>query len=60
MVKEKDCFTVVEVANRYKIKPKTLYSWIAEGKIEAVRIGPSKLIRLTKTVVESMAKSTLD
>lgn len=60
MVKEKEFFTPVEVAEKLSISVKTLYAWIAEGKIEAVYVGPSKkLIRLHKIVVESITQSTL-
>ena len=61
MVKEKELYTPVEVADKLRISVKTLYGWIAEGKIEAVRVGPtpSKLIRIQKAVVETMIQSTL-
>ena len=59
MVKEKEYYTPVEVAEKLCISIRTLYSWISEGKVEAVRIGPSKLIRIHKIVVENMTQSTL-
>lgn len=61
MLREKELYTPIEVAEKLRISVKTLYAWIAEGKIEAVRVGPtpSRLIRIQKTVVETMVRSTL-
>ena len=43
-----------EVALYLSISVKTLYGWIAMGKIDAVKVGPSHLLRIKREVVESM------
>lgn len=46
--------TPQEVADFYNVKVKTLYGWINEGKVEAERIGPSKLLRIKREVAEQL------
>jgi excisionase family DNA binding protein len=43
-----------EVAAYLSVSVKTLYGWIATGKIDAVRIGPSRLLRIKREVAENM------
>jgi excisionase family DNA binding protein len=50
----KQYLTPQEVAEFYSIKIRTLYSWIAEGKIEAERVGPSRILRIRREVAERM------
>jgi len=45
-----------EVADYFRLSVKTIYGWIDEGKLEAVKIGPSKTIRIIREVVENMVK----
>lgn len=54
----KQYLTPQEVADFYRIKVRTLYSWIAEGKIEAERVGPSKVLRIKRNIAEQMAQPT--
>ena len=37
--------TIEEVARIYRVTPRTVRSWIDQGKLEAIRLGP-KLIRI--------------
>jgi predicted DNA-binding transcriptional regulator AlpA len=45
-----------EVADFYGFPVKTLYGWIAEGKVPADRIGPSKVLRIKREVAEQLAQ----
>jgi len=45
-----------EVADFYSFDVKTLYGWIAEGKIPAERIGPGKIIRIKREVAEQLSQ----
>jgi excisionase family DNA binding protein len=55
----KQYLTPQEVAKHYQIKVRTLYSWIAEGKVEAERIGPSRILRIRREVAEQMTQSVV-
>lgn len=50
----KKYLTPQEVANFYNFPVKTLYGWISEGKVEAERIGRSKLLRIRREVAEQL------
>lgn len=52
----KKYLTPQEVADFYSFDVKTLYGWINEGKVKAERIGPGKLLRLTREVAEKLAQ----
>jgi predicted site-specific integrase-resolvase len=45
-----------EVADFYCIPVKTLYGWISEGKVDADRIGPGKVLRIKREVAEQLAQ----
>lgn len=40
-------FTVPELAAIFKVSVKTLYGWIDQGKLDAVKIGP-RVVRITR------------
>jgi excisionase family DNA binding protein len=48
-----------EVADFYSIKIRTLYSWIAEGKVEAERVGPSKVLRIRREIAEQITRPAI-
>jgi len=52
----KKYLTPQEVAKHYTLKIKTLYGWIAEGKVEAERIGPYKVLRIRREIAEKLAQ----
>lgn len=41
-------YTCDEVAARYKVKIRTVWDWIRSGKLQAAKIGGSKLYRITE------------
>jgi excisionase family DNA binding protein len=49
-----------EVAAYFGMSVKTIYGWVAEGKIKAVKVGPDGAIRITKEGVESMIHPIID
>jgi excisionase family DNA binding protein len=52
----KQYLTPKEVATFYGVKLKTLYGWISEGKVEADRVGPSRLLRIRREVAEQLVQ----
>ncbi len=52
----KQYLTPQEVADFYRIKLRTLYSWIAEGKVEAERVGPHRILRIRRDVAEKITQ----
>jgi excisionase family DNA binding protein len=53
---EKKYLSPQEVADFYGLRIKTLYGWIAEGKVDADRIGPGKVLRIKREVAEQLAQ----
>jgi len=55
----KDLLRPDEVAKYFSLSVKTIYGWIDTGKLNAVRIGPSKVIRIPheniKTIIRSLS-----
>lgn len=57
---EKDLLRPDEVATILKVSVKTVYGWIDQGGLDAVRIGPcGRLIRIKREDANSMIKSTV-
>ena len=56
---EKQWLRPDEVADYLSIPIKTLYGWIAEGKVDAVKLGPSKLLRIRRETAESLLQPTI-
>lgn len=38
--------TVREIAAAYRVTPRTVYRWVADGAIEAVQCAPRKALRI--------------
>lgn len=53
---EKELLRPDEVAEYFSLHVKTIYRWIAEKKIEAVKIGPFRAIRIRRNAVEIMTR----
>ena len=51
---EKELLRPDEVAAYLGISVKTIYGWIATGKLDAVKVGPSRLLRIKRDKAESM------
>ena len=48
-----------EVAIYLSISVKTVYGWIAEGKLDAVKVGPSQSIRITREAVKNIIQPAI-
>jgi len=55
----KKYLTPHEVAAFYSLSIKTLYGWISEGKVDAERIGPSRVLRIKREVAEQLAQPAI-
>ncbi len=44
-------FTPVEVAQRLKVTKQAVYKWIADGRLEAIKVG--KALRISKEALEA-------
>lgn len=51
---EKELLRPDEVAEYFSLHVKTIYRWIAEKRIDAVKIGPFKVLRIRRNSVEIM------
>jgi excisionase family DNA binding protein len=49
--------TVREVAEKLRVKPATVYSWIRKGKLAAMRVG--RLLRITEEQIDNFVRSSL-
>lgn len=47
-------YTPAEIAKKFKVNVNTVYYWIREGKLEAVRLG--SLIRISEESLEKFIK----
>lgn len=48
-----------EVAKYLSLSVKTIYGWIAEGKLDAVKVGPFRVLRIPRENVKSIIKPTI-
>jgi excisionase family DNA binding protein len=48
------------VADFYSLPVKTLYSWISEGKVPAIRLGKSNILRIKRDVAEKLAQDVVE
>ncbi len=48
------------VADYYSLPVKTLYSWISEGKVPAIRLGKSNILRIKRDVAEKLAQGVVE
>lgn len=53
----KELFTVKESADHLNVTPKTVYLWISQKKLEAVRL-PGKSLRIKKDMLLDAIKPT--
>jgi excisionase family DNA binding protein len=52
----KTYLTPQEVAKFYDLSVRTIYNWISEGKMQAEKVGPSRLIRIRRDVAERLSQ----
>lgn len=46
-----ETYTIAQVADMFQVDPRTVRRWIAEGKLDAFRIG--RMIRIPKTALSA-------
>lgn len=51
----KEFYTCRQIADRYGVKIATVWDWIREGKLAAIRIG--KLYRISKESIDDFEKN---
>ena len=56
---DKELLRPDEVASYLSLSVKTIYGWIAEGKLNAVKIGPSQSIRITREAVKNITQPAI-
>lgn len=52
---DEEYFTPDEVADRFKVTRRTVYRWVAEGRLQALKAG--KGVRITKSALEEFLKA---
>ena len=50
-------YTIREVATRLHLHPDTVRSWIEKGALKVIRIGPTQLIRIPESALQSLMSS---
>ena len=51
-------YTCKQVAERYAVSEDTVWRWIREGKLEAVRIGRGRNLRVTESALTNFENNT--
>lgn len=51
--------TVEEAAERFQVKPSTVYEWVRGGRLPCYRLGP-RAIRFTPKLLDRFADETFD
>ncbi len=49
-----------EVATYFSVSVKTVYGWIAEGKIDAVKIGITRVIRIPRDSIKRLIRPVIE
>lgn len=55
---EKKMRTVAEVAEMYAVNVQTVYAWIREGQLKAIRVG-KRIIRITQEALEEFENAKI-
>lgn len=53
---ESPWLTVREVAQHYRVSHRTVTRWVASGAIPAHRVGPGRLTRIHRSVIDADAR----
>lgn len=56
-IPEKDLLRPDEVAAYFSLSVKTVYGWIDQGKLDAVKIGQGRLLRVKREALNRMIQS---
>jgi excisionase family DNA binding protein len=49
-----------EVAEYFDIKLSTLYQWIAEGKVNGLKVAGMRCVRITREEIEKMKRPVIE
>ena len=55
---QKEYYTCEEVAERYSVQESTVWAWIRNGKIAAVKMG--RMYRIPKESLDAFEKTMID
>lgn len=55
-MKNDEYFTPQEVADKFKVKKRTVYLWVKEGKLKAVKFG--RLLRISREALEEFVRES--
>lgn len=55
-MKNDEYFTPQEVADKFKVKKRTVYLWVKEGKLKAVKFG--RLLRIPREALEEFVRES--
>ena len=53
-----ELYTIEEVAQKMRVKPKTVYSWVCKGLLRPLKIN-RKLLRFTDAQIQEFVQSQL-
>ncbi len=55
-MEDQEYYTPEEIARKFKVKKSTVYFWVREGKLEAIRLG--SLIRISEESLQKFIDSS--
>ncbi|PKM83811.1 MAG: DNA-binding protein [Firmicutes bacterium HGW-Firmicutes-13] len=55
-MKEQTYYTPAEIAQMFKVNKATVYFWVKEGKLKAVRLG--SLVRISEEALQEFIKTS--
>ena len=57
---KKELLRPSEVATYFSVSVKTVYGWISEGKLEAVKFGLTRVIRIPRSSIKRLIRPAID
>ena len=55
-MEDQEYYTPEEIARKFKVKKSTVYFWVREGKLEAIRLG--SLIRIPEEALRKFIETS--